>query len=72
MKHTITRFQKNLYEWNFYTNDVEQEFKDFLKENKETRIDSKSRMFQNHMMMCFAYQYYPLLFQKIHSMGFKW
>ena len=72
MKHTITRFQKNLYEWNFYTNDVEQEFKNFLKENKETRIDSKSRMFQNHMMACFAYQYSPLLLQKIHSMGFKW
>ncbi|MFM1621711.1 hypothetical protein AB6P15_09000 [Streptococcus mutans] len=72
MKHTITRFQKNLYEWNFYTNDVEQEFKVFLKENKETRIDSKSKIFQNHMMACFAYQYSPSLLQKIHSMGFKW
>lgn len=64
MKHTITRFQKNLYEWNFYTNDVEQEFKNFLKENKETRIDSKSRIFQNYMMACFAYQYSPSLFAK--------
>ena len=39
MKHTLTRFEMNLYEWNFWTTDVVAKFAAWLKENGETRVD---------------------------------
>ena len=33
MKHTVTRFEMNLYDWNFWTADVVAKFADWLKEN---------------------------------------
>ena len=42
MKHTVTRFEMNLYDWNFWTADVVAKFADWLKENGETRVDKKS------------------------------
>ena len=51
MKHTLTRFEMNLYDWNFWTADVVAKFAAWLKENGETRVDKKSKEFQNALML---------------------
>ena len=71
MKHTLTRFEMNLYDWNFWTADVVAKFADWLKENGETRVDKKSKEFQNALMLGFAYQYHRRLFNAIDQRGFR-
>ena len=71
MKHTVTRFEMNLYDWNFWTADVVAKFADWLKENGETRVDKKSKEFQNALMLGFAYQYNRRLFNAIDQRGFR-
>lgn len=71
MKHTVTRFEQNLYDWNFWTDDVVAKFAAWLKENGETMADKKSKAFQNALMLGFAYQYNRRLFNAIDERGFR-
>ncbi|HGK7342990.1 TPA: hypothetical protein ACJ51Q_001802 [Streptococcus suis] len=72
MKKLLTRFEQNLYHWNFWTAKVVTDFKQWLIDNGETRIDAKSQEFQNALIMGFAYSYNRSLFNKIDKKGFKW
>lgn len=72
MKHLLTRFEKNLYEWQFWTADVVKDFKSYLKENGESQADKKSKSFQNALIIGFAYKYNRRLFNAIDKKGFKY
>ncbi|WP_277290771.1 hypothetical protein [Streptococcus orisratti] len=72
MKHLLTRFEKNLYEWQFWTADVVKDFKSYLKENGESQADKKSKNFQNALIIGFAYKYNRRLFNAIDGKGFKY
>ena len=71
MKHTVTRFEMNLYDWNFLTAYVVTKFAAWLKDNGETRVDKKSKTFQNALMLGLAYQYHRRLFNAIDERGFR-
>ena len=71
MKHTVTRFEMNIYDWNFWTADVVTKFAAWLKDNGETRVDKKSKTFQNALMLGLAYQYHLRLFNAIDERGFR-
>ena len=42
-----------------------------MKEDGETKVDKKSKEFQNALMLGFAYQYHRRLFNAIDQRGFR-
>lgn len=53
MKHLLTRFEKNLYEWQFWTADVVKDFKSYLKEKRR----KSSRQEVKELPKCLNYRF---------------
>lgn len=71
MKHTVTRFEMNLHNFNLWYSTAVYEFIDWLKSNGHSRIDRQSEQYQNKIIMQYAERHFERLWHKIYTYGFR-
>ena len=72
MKHTLTRLDINLNHYNIFWLGCIEEFKSYLKANKLTRIDRKSKEEQNQAILSFLGTKSMYAYYKLSENGFIW
>ena len=72
MKHTLTRLDINLNHYNIFWLGCIEEFKSYLKANKLTRIDRKSKEEQNQAILKFLGTKSMYAYYKLSENGFIW